>query len=97
MDDKKRRAQSFSTVDLLKVHVSKGRTPMRTYSKLQDRKLGPFQICYKARDNAYIVELPDHLHISPTFNIVDIHIYFSPYAGVSYVEDSRKSSIQKDN
>lgn len=50
--------------------------PVGTYSKLKMRKFGPCKILKKFDSkNAYEVELPETLVISPIFNIVDIYWY----------------------
>lgn len=79
------------------VCINKGKTSVGTYSKLQERKLGPFKICHKVGNNAYVLELLDHLHISPTFNIADIYPYYPPKNEISSMEDSGESSIPKED
>ena len=46
---------------------------MGTYNKLKMKKFGSYKIL-KKRDlgNAYEVELPDGIHISPIFNITKL-------------------------
>ena len=47
-----------------------------TYNKLKMKKFGPCKILKKHDSgNAYEVELPDGIHISPIFNIVDLIEY----------------------
>ena len=49
---------------------------MGTYNKLKMKKFGPCKILKKHDlGNAYEVELPDGIHISPIFNIVDLTEY----------------------
>ena len=49
---------------------------MGTYNKLKMKKFGPCKILKKHDSrNAYEVELPDGIHISPIFNIEDLIEY----------------------
>ena len=58
------------------VHLQKEQFPMGTYNKLKMKKFGPYKILKKHDSrNAYEVELPDGIHISPIFNIVDLTKY----------------------
>ena len=58
------------------VHLNKGIFPIRTYSKLKMRKFGPYKILKKfGSGNAYKVELPDDMDISPIFNVFDLYKY----------------------
>lgn len=87
--------KTYSIGYLVMVCINKRRAPIGIYSKLQDRKLGHFKICHKARDNAHILKLPSNLHISATFNIVDIYQYYPPNDGISYLENSRVFSSKR--
>ena len=49
---------------------------MGTYSKLQSKKYGSYQIIKKINDNTYVVVLPDSIGISNTFNVADIYPYY---------------------
>ena len=49
---------------------------MGTYNKLKMKKFGPYKILKKHDSkNAYEVEFPDGIHISPIFNITDLTKY----------------------
>ncbi|KAI0495824.1 hypothetical protein KFK09_022127 [Dendrobium nobile] len=76
--DLHRRKQVFEPGDLVMVRLRKERFPVGQYSKLSPRKLGPIPISKRINDNAYIVELPPHIHTSSTFNVADIHAYHPP-------------------
>ena len=59
------------------VHLRKECFPVGTYNKLKMKKFGPCKIV-KRHDsrNAYEVELPANLNISPIFNILDFTEYY---------------------
>ena len=55
------------------VHLRKEHFPMGTYNKLKMKKFGPCKIVKRHEfGNAYEVELPTELNISPLFNISDL-------------------------
>ena len=58
------------------VQLRKERFLAGTYNKLKMKKFGPCKISKKHDlGNAYEVELPDGIHISPIFNIADLTKY----------------------
>ena len=69
-------------------HLRKERLPVGTYHKLQPRKFGPFRIIKKIQDNAYVLDLPPHLQISPTFNVSNLHVYYPPDGALISIDDS---------
>lgn len=45
--------------------------------KLDSRKIRPFKILKMIDDNAYVLDLPDHMRISKTFKVADLYTYYS--------------------
>jgi hypothetical protein len=74
------------------VYLRKGRLPTGVSGKLRNKKYGPCKILKKINNNAYIVDLPEDLAISSTFNVADIFEYFPPEDSEL---NSRTSSFQE--
>jgi hypothetical protein len=78
--------------DFVMVYLRKGRLLTSVSGKLRNKKYGPCKILKKINDNAYVVDLPEDLAISSTFNVADIFEYFSQEDSEL---NSRTSSFQE--
>jgi hypothetical protein len=56
-------------------HLRREIFPRGTYNKLKMKKIGPCKIIRKFEENAYAIELPDGVGISPIFNIEYLYAY----------------------
>jgi len=72
-----RRPQEFQEGDFVMVRICPERFPKQSFKKLHARSMGPYRIIKKLGSNAYLIELPADMHISPIFNVSDL----SPYRG----------------
>ena len=75
--DVHRRSKEFNVGDHVMVRIRLERIPKTFSKKLYARAMGPYSIIRKMGSNAYLLDLPNDMDISPVFNIEDL----LPYRG----------------
>jgi hypothetical protein len=73
--DQRKRQLQFEVGDMVLAHLRKERFPRGTYNKLKMKKIRPCRVLRKFGENAYELELPEGIEISPIFNISDLYPY----------------------
>ena len=79
--DSKRREKNYEVGDLVLAHLRKERFPKGEYNKLKMKKIGPCHILRKFLANAYELEMPTGIGISPIFNVADIYPFVANDTG----------------
>lgn len=87
--DRHRRELLFDSGDLVWVYLTKDHLPSHEYNKLRSRKIGPVKVLERINDNAYRLELPEHLKTSNVFNLK----YLTPYRGANDLQDSEANLL----
>jgi hypothetical protein len=88
--DQHQRQLQFKVGDLVLTHLRKERFSRGAYNKLKMKKIGPCKVLRKFGDNAYEIELPDGIRISPIFNVS----YLYPYRAGDVETEDEKPVIQ---
>jgi hypothetical protein len=72
-EDQHKQELQLEVGDLILAHMRKERFPRETYNKLKMKNIGPCKVIRKFGANAYEIELPDGVRISPIFNVLDLY------------------------
>ena len=73
--DVHRRSKEFNVGDYVMVRIRPERIPKTFSKKLYARAIGPYSIIRKMGSNAYLLDLPNDMDISPVFNVEDLLPY----------------------
>ena len=74
-DNSKRREKNYEVGDLVLAHLRKKIFPKGEYNKLKMKNIGPCKILRMFSANAYELEMPTGIGISPIFNVADIYLF----------------------
>ena len=70
-----RRSKEFNVGEYVMVRIHLERIPKMFSKFFYARSIGPYSIIHKLRSNAYLLDLPNDMDISPVFNIEDLLPY----------------------
>ena len=88
----KKREVNFEVGDIVLAYLRRERFPKREYNKLKLKKIGPCNILRKFSANAYEIELPPDVGISPIFNVADLYKYQGEGTDVE-TEDAKEQEV----
>jgi len=91
--DSKQREVQFNVGDEVLAHLCRERFPKGMYNKLKYKKIGPCKILRKFSTNAYEIQLPPDIGISPIFNVVDLFPYNAQEVDDSVVRPERDTQL----
>ena len=65
-------SKEFNVGEYVMVRIRPERIPKTLSKKLYVRAMGPYSIIHKLRSNAYLLDLPNYMDISPVFNVEEL-------------------------
>ena len=74
--------------------LKRDKFPKGEYNKLKMKKIGPCRILRKFSENAYELEIPSGVGISPIFNIADLYPYVAGDIGTSAEGEDPTKDLQ---
>jgi hypothetical protein len=91
-DYSKRREKNYEVGDIVLAYIRKERFPKGEYNKLKLKKIRPSKILRKFSANAYELEMPAGVGISPIFNVADIY----PFTTANTGQIARDKDVEDD-
>ena len=88
------REVNYEVGDLVLDYPQNERFPKGEYNKLKFKKIGPYKILRKFSANAYELQLPYGIGISPIFNISDLYPYEKD--GIEQVTNNLEPGMNKE-
>lgn len=95
--DSKRQEVQFNVGDEFLAYLRKERFPKREYNKLKFKKIGPCKIIRKFSANAYELQLPPGIGISPIFNVAHLFPYVTDSEGNTAAEPPQDTSCDESS
>ena len=100
--DKHRKHQVFEVGDQVMIYLRKERLSAGVHGKLRQKRYGPFKVLKRINAKAYMIDLPNNMNISKTFNIVYISTYHPEgnlydHSGASFFQVEENDGELQDN
>jgi hypothetical protein len=92
----------FKVGDQVMIYLRKERLPARYHNQLRQKRFGPFKVFKRINANTYVIDLPDNMNISKTFNVADISAYHPEgnlydHLGASFLQVEENDGEPQDN